>query len=307
MSHSSVERGSEWNERARVGGLCRKAGDNRALSVLKGLPMRRWMLPAVVVPSALAVACTSDDDVRSGTGPTAQESSTTEVAGQAEATTSETAAVAEPSTSPALLVVGSVEVPEGDSGMLSVALVGPLDTGPTADGTLPVVVRNRTDSVVYGIEASAVARAADGSLAGTGDSQGFAPTMVRPGEWAFGYVYFSAAVPADATFEVTASGDSDPGFIGSLDVQPVETNLVPSEFTGQQIVGIVANEHNQDVFGPVSVDVACFDAAGTAVTSTHRSFTDSDTIPIGGTASFTIDLFEVDCPNYVVGANGYTD
>lgn len=88
-------------------------------------------------------------------------------------------------------------------------------------------------------------------------------------------------------------------------MRPVETNVVPSESTGQQVVGIVVNETDNTVQGPVSVNVICFDEAGTTVTGTHGGFTDADTIAPGGTASFSVDLFDGPCPNFAVGASGY--
>jgi hypothetical protein len=216
--------------------------------------------------------------------------------------TTTTEAVTAPSTSPALRVVGNVVIPDGEVGKLSVVLLGLVDDG----GSVPVVVRNRTDDTLYSIEASATARDAAGALAGSGSSQGFSPSTVEPGEWAFGYVYFSGDVPADATFDVTATGESDDGFIGSLDVTPVETNVVPVEYGGNEIVGIVENPNDETVSGPVSVDIICFDAAGTAITGTHQSFTDAEEVAAGGTASFSVSISEDPCPNYAVGASGYS-
>lgn len=264
-------------------------------------------LAAAALVSVLAVGCSSrGDDVRSGSGPDAQDSTTSSAKDQQdkpeERTTTTDVPAAAPSTAPFLTVVGTVTVPDGELDKLSVVLLGPAGDG----GSVPVVVRNRTDDTVYSIEASATARAADGSLAASGSSQGFAPSAVAPGEWAFGYVYFGGDLPAGATFDVTATGETDEAFIGSVDVKPVETNLVPGQYGGRQVVGIVSNDHAEEVSGPISVDVICFDAAGTAVTSTHRSFTDADTIAAGGTASFSVDVFEAECVNYAVGASGHS-
>lgn len=269
--------------------------------------MRRLMLATIMLVFTFgAAACTSNDGVRSDSGPEAEGTSTSEVfdpdtSDNADSTTSTSTADVSPSTSPVVAVVGTVTVPDGEAGELSVVLTGTVDDS----GSVPVVVRNRTDAPVFAVEASATARAADGSLAGSGSSQGFEPTTVAPGEWAFGYIYFAGDLPADAEFDITATGETEAEFIGSVDVKPVETNLVPSEFSGQAIVGIVENGTDQDLSGPVSVQVLCFDEAGTAVVGTHSGYTDADTVAANGTASFSVDLFEDPCPNYAVGASGY--
>lgn len=269
--------------------------------------MRRLMVvtTALLLPFGV-VACSSSGEVRSDSGPETRSTASSELfdpdGSSSEDSASTTADVdVSPSTSPVIAVVGTVTVPEGDPGELSVVLTGSVDDS----GSLPVIVRNRTDETVYAVEASATARSADGSLAGSGSSQGFAPSTVAPGEWAFGYVYFGGDIPADAEFDITATAESDSAFIGSVDVTPVETNAVPSEFSGQQIVGIVENDTDQEVSGPIDVQVLCFDQAGTAIVGTHGGFTDADSVAAGGTASFSVDLFDDPCPVYAVGASGY--
>ena len=271
--------------------------------------MRRIVIISIIQLLLIfgASACSSSDQVRSGSGPETGGTATSgpfdpDASNSGESTTTTAAADAEPSTSPVLAIVGTVTVPDGESGELSVVLNG---SAVDESGSVPVVVRNRTDATVYGVEASATARTTDGSLAGTGSSQGFAPSTVAPGEWSFGYVYFDGQVPAGAQFDITATAETDADSIGSVDVAPIETNLVPGEFGGQQIVGIVENSTEEEVAGPVDVQVLCFDQAGTAVASTHRGYTDADTVAAQGTASFSVDLFEAACPNYVVGASGY--
>jgi hypothetical protein len=274
--------------------------------------VRRVVAGVVAAVFVMVAGCSSgEDDVRSGSGPDVADEATTDDstevfdpdggASDDEPEEDEPSEV-EPSTSPSLAVVGNVVVPDGEPGELSVVLQGLADP---ISGSVPVVVRNMTDETVYSIEASATARGADGSLAGSGSSQGFTPTTVGAGEWAFGYLYFGADVPADATLDITATAESDDGFLSNVDVTPVESNVTPSQYTGQQVVGIVANETGADVGGPVSVSVLCMDAAGTAVTASHFSFTDADTIPADGTASYAVDLFDDPCPNYAVGASGF--
>ncbi len=80
-------------------------------------------------------------------------------------------------------------------------------------GSLPVVVRNNTDSAVSGIELDRAGPPRRRVLAATGSSQGFEPAIVEPGEIAFGYVYFDYDAEVDgAEFELSVSSDDGAGF-----------------------------------------------------------------------------------------------
>ena len=179
--------------------------------------MRRMLMVIGLVVVVGSSGCSSSDGVRSDSGPDVNGAATSEAFDpeNPDSTTATTeGAAAAASTSPFVAVVGTVDVPEGDPGELSVVLTGTFEAD---SGTLPVVVRNRTSDPVYAVEATATARAADGSLAGSGSSQGFGPTTLAPGEWAFGYVFIDGDIPADATFDITTTAEEDGGFIGSID------------------------------------------------------------------------------------------
>jgi hypothetical protein len=262
----------------------------------------------------LVASCTESDTVRSGDGPTPSSGATTAAGPQtpsdetdsgnsASMTTSTQPEVdAAPSTSAFLTIVGNISVPEGEPGSLTIVM-----TGPPQRGSVPVIVRNRTSQATHSLEVAGTARTPAGELVGSGASQGLVPAQVGPGEWAFGYVYFGFDdLPVDAVFDLTATGETAPGFLGKLDVRPVELNQIQGSYS-RQVVGIVQNESGEDVSGPVSVNVACFDDAGAQLLSTHGSYTDSDELPPGGTSSFSIDMFDVgSCANYVVGASGWS-
>jgi hypothetical protein len=66
---------------------------------------------------------------------------------------------------------------------------------------------DRANKPVGNVEVNGTARAADGSLAGSGSSQEFEPSVLKPGEWGFGYIYFDSTLGADASIEATATGD----------------------------------------------------------------------------------------------------
>jgi len=260
-------------------------------------------LPTVALVAALLSSCSGsdsdDDDVsRSGNGPTAASSE----AGEDNSTdTGEAADSAAPTTSRMLSVKGDLQVPDGDPGELSIVVVGTPQSG---NDSVPVIVRNRTSETLANIEVTGTARDAAGSLIGSGSSQGFAPDLVLPGEWAVGYVYFdSGKLKVDTEYDLTATGSEPDEFMSAVDVEVVEVSQTTGQF-GDQLVGIVENPTDAEVGGPIDVMVACFDEAGELLHTTS-DFVEGDSLPPRGTSSFSVDLFDDPCENWAVGSSGY--
>jgi hypothetical protein len=206
---------------------------------------------------------------------------------------------AEPSNSSYLLLDGSPLIPDGSPGQLAVVLIGSPD-----GGSVPVIVRNRTSEAVSFTVVSGTARDSSGSLIGSGESQGFEPAVIGPGEWAIGYVYFGwDDLPPDATFDLTATGQPVDGYFIELNATVEEFNRTQGSF-GEAIVGIAKNTHDVEINGPVSVMVGCFSADGDRLISTYSAYTDGEGIAPGGTSSFSVDLFD-DCPVFALGVSGY--
>ena len=200
-----------------------------------------------------------------------------------------------------LSIKGDLQIPDGDEGELSIVVVGKPQSG---TDTVPVIVRNRTSEPLAGIEVTGTARSAAGALVGSGSSQGFAPDLVQPGEWAVGYVYFdSGKLKDDTEYDLTATGSDPDDFLSSIDVKVVEVSRTKGQF-GEQLVGIVENDTDAEVGGPIDVMVACFDKAGQLLT-TNTGFVEGDSLPAGGTGSFSVDLFDDPCENWAIGSSGY--
>ena len=161
--------------------------------------------------------------MRSGDGPAP--ATTDDAAQKPEKSTDEDAVSTsvEPTTSPLLNIKGNFEIPAGEDGALSVVVVGQADP---ASGTVPVVIRNMTATPLANLEVGGTARNGAGDLMGSGSSQGFAPELVNPGEWAFGYVYIDGVKAAnDTAFDLTATGSEPDDFMSSADVEIVEVAL----------------------------------------------------------------------------------
>ena len=153
-------------------------------------------------------------------------------------------------------------------------------------------------------EVSGTARDGAGKLMGSGSSQGFAPELVNPGEWAFGYVFIDGVKAAkDTEFDFTATGNEPDDFLSSVDVEIVEVAQTKGNF-GDSLTGILKNPTDEKVSGPVDVSAACFDKSGSLI-STQSGFADSDSLAPGGTSSFSIDLFDDPCEFFAMGSSGY--
>jgi hypothetical protein len=198
-------------------------------------------------------------------------------------------------------LVGTLDatLPAGESDSVSVIAVGPIRS------STPVVARNNTSEPVT-IHLTATARDPAGNLVGSGEDQGVEPPRVGPGEIAIGYVFLGIdKVPRGTTIEVTATGDEVDEEFGGLPATITEHNLVEGEFD-QKVVGIARNENEVRIEGPISVLVLCFDKSGNPL-STDSGFTDVDALDPGQDGSFSVDLYSGRaCPQYLVGASGYS-
>lgn len=265
--------------------------------------MKKRFAAAICAATLLSGCAASDsgETVRSGNGPAPASADSPEqgVAAGSEEDVENTSV--RPSTSPMLTVEGDLKIPDGEDGQLSVVLIGQADP---ASGTVPVVIRNMTATPLTNLEVSGTARDGAGSLMGSGSSQGFAPELLNPGEWAFGYVYIDGLKdPKDTEFDFTATGSDPDEFLSSVDVEIVEVAQTKGSF-GDNLTGVLQNPTDQEVSGPIDVSAACFDNSG-ALVSTQSGFADSDSMAPGGTSSFSVDLFDDTCEIFAMGASGY--
>jgi len=187
----------------------------------------------------------------------------------------------------------------GEPGKISVIAVGPATPNKS---WIDVVVRNNTDKSVRRIAMSAVARTKDGKLFASGGDQGFNPNVVRPGEIAFGYVYFGdAKLSPDLSFEFEPTARPADGGDNIRDLEVVEPSLVANE----RIVGMLRNPYDETVSGPIDATVFCFDAEG-ALLGRDSDYTDKDTVAPGATVPYQVDI-QGSCPIFLVTGSGFAD
>jgi hypothetical protein len=265
--------------------------------------VRAWVAGVCLVLAACSASGGGGSEGSTRTsGPTGGSTGKTTTTEQRATTTrpaTTTTAATELTTSRYVHVEGDITIPDGQAGELSVALVG----RPDGSG-VPFVVRNRTNAPLQDISVTGTVRDRAGKLLGSGSSQAMVPSVVQPGEWGFGYVYFGTEdLPADAAFDLKAEGSpvESTGF-DDVDLEVTEVSRANGEF-GAQLVGIMRNTSDATIEGPIDVVAICFD--GAVPTSTVSGFTDGDEVAAGATTSFSLDLLDASCPAFAIGGSGY--
>ena len=188
----------------------------------------------------------------------------------------------------------------GEPGKLSIVQIGQ----PVGSflAMVPIVVRNMTAGTLTGIEVSGGARSG-GQLVASGSSLGFHPSSVPPGGVAFGFVFFGSELPADVSLELTVAGSPPDQYLSEVDVLVSEANLVADDY-GSHVAGTVTNASDTTVSGPFSVGVYCFD--GDLLISADTGYTDgSNELAPGASVTFSVALFDRECPTFLVAASGY--
>ena len=204
----------------------------------------------------------------------------------------------------ALTMIGDESaLPAGTDGEVSVVAISEPDGGTS----FPFIVHNGTDEPISRIEVSGRAVGPDNATLGTGASQSIEPNFVLPGGYAIGYVYIDTSeykLPAgssipDLRIQFT-EGLGDFENIVMLDVKNFE-QLASGDLTGD-----VKNPHDITVDGPISIASACLTADGKVVD--QQDFADSDTVPPGGSVTWTISSYGEKpdkCLVRLIGASGY--
>lgn len=262
---------------------------------------RMWAsVGAIALVALLAAACSAKPTTIGGTN----KSAATTVQPTASTTTM---VVGPPGISPMMTGTAKPTIPAGTAGKAQVVVTGPFVTKGSGTEVLVVVV-NELGHTVNHLDVAGPA-SVNGQIVGSGDSQGFAPENVQSGQAAFGYVYFSTAIPAGATLDLSVTGTKGQSTY-FVDMQVLQANLVPPSNTYSPIVvtGAVKNTSAGAVHGPISADVYCFDSSG-ALADVGTGFTSGDSsapLAAGATASYSIDLYGTPtCTTYLVASSAY--
>jgi len=259
--------------------------------------MKRTFIVLMAVTGLALAACSSP---KIGVNQTA----TTGAGSQTTGTTKTTTAPA-PTTgtvSPLLTGTAHPTIPALVPGKVAIIMTGSVNG--SVGSTVPVMVGNGTTGTISSIEVAGPAVDSTGKIVGSGDSQGFEPVNLRPGQVAFGFAYFSSSVPAGATFQFKVTY-RDGASSTHQNVQVTQANA-GTDPNLPSVVGAVTNSGKVKVSSPIEANVYCFDAAGAYVEAVS-GFTDgnADLTP-GAVASFSVNLGATACPTFLVGSSAYT-
>jgi Mg-chelatase subunit ChlD len=191
---------------------------------------------------------------------------------------------------------------EAEDGALAVVAVGHND-----GRHLPIVVQNNTGEDLEDLEVSATARV-DGELITTGADQGLRPRVVKHGGLAFGDVFFSEELPADAEFAFELSASP----MAEEEATTRDLNVEEVNGTEDGVIGILRNPHDVTVGDPnIIVALACFDETGQLL-DVGEGPANKDAVEPEQTTPFEFGLPEMSagletetCPVYLVAGGGH--
>ena len=193
--------------------------------------------------------------------------------------------------------------PRGTQGQVSVVYQAPIQ--PQSAGTsVPIVFRNNTSTAIAHVDVSATAKDPTGKIVASGASQGTDPSTVQPGQWALAYIYFDPGTKLAVNDTLSFSFQTMPASTDSFNTAAIKiTQANPS---GSSIAGGVQNTTGHSVQGPISIHAYCLNSAGdpTSVVTGFTSSSSGDLAP-DATDSFQLDLYDQNCPSFLVGASGY--
>lgn len=257
--------------------------------------MRSKRLIAVAVVAVSLVGCTSG--IKTGV------STSTSVSPATKASTPDTAPTGVATVSSLLTGTAHPVLPTLVSGKVAILFTAPPVVQGTSSTVVPVIVGNGTKDFISNIDVAGPAVDATGKVIGSGDSQGFVPTNVAPGQVSFGFAYFQSAIPAGSSFNLKVTyRDGESSTDVDAQVQQANAGTDPNL---PSVVGTVTNPNKVTIKNPITANVVCFSAVGT-LTDVASGFTSGQAdLTTGATASFNDNIFE-NCPTFLVGASGYT-
>jgi hypothetical protein len=188
------------------------------------------------------------------------------------------------------------QLPAGDPGVVDVITVGA-----PVRSSVPVVVRNNTNSAVALDDVFGVARDQEGTLVLSGEVSNMTPYRLPPGQIAAGSVYFGQDVPPEATLEFEPQVEPfEEREFGSQDLIIIEAEVTPDG-----IVGIAANPTPEELSGPFSVTGVCFDSSG-EVRGYYSAFAAKDELEIDESTPFSATFYgEGPCDVHIIGLSGF--
>ena len=192
-------------------------------------------------------------------------------------------------------------LPAGAASELEIVVVGPYDRY-----VLPLILRNNSSQVLDQVTVSAIAWRSDGTQLAVGGDLGFSPSVLRPGDYAFGVISFGRAFyfpDDDASYEFEVKGEE---FTEIEPLSRVDLKVVEAGYIGNGLEGELINDSDATVGGPIGVSILCLDSSG-AITYSVSGFTEKDEAAAGESVPFQLTFFggPDDSTNFLVAGSGF--
>ncbi len=188
----------------------------------------------------------------------------------------------------------SPRLPAGRPGRIDVIVVGRYDA---ATELLPFIIRNNRRRTADSIEIGLSVTSRSGDLLETDPPAVLFPTVLRPGEIAFGVFSINREyVPAGARFEFRFVQEP------SLQVLLTDQQVTNTRLVNGRVAGTARNTGKELAAGPIGTGVLCFTETG-AISRYHGGERHTSLGP-GEKIRFRVPLRGRSCPTFLVGAQG---
>ena len=137
---------------------------------------------------------------------------------------------------------------QGKKSSVSLVVIGPVQSFPSGDALVPVIVENRTNHKINDVEVSGPAMLGS-KIVGSGDSQGFDPITVGVGQIDLGFVYFQNGIPPKSKFRFTIN------YGNGVSPDQIDLKVTAADYSQGSIDGIIRNTSGQFAAGPLNVNV----------------------------------------------------
>lgn len=188
---------------------------------------------------------------------------------------------------------------QAKKGGVSLVVIGPVQSFPSGDALVPVIVENRTNHKINDVEVSGPAMVSS-KIVGSGDSQGFDPITVGVGQIDLGFVYFQNGIPSKSKFRFSIN------YGNGASPDQIDLKVTAADYSQGSIFGIIKNTSGEFAAGPLNVNVYCFSKTG-AVLSEQDGDVGPETLNKNATTSFQADLYGSSCPTYLAGSTSFNN
>lgn len=174
--------------------------------------------------------------------------------------------------------------------------------GAPVRGDVPILLVNGTSDALYVPGVLGYARDAGGKLIATGNDSTVAPSVIAPGKFAVGDVYFSPD-PLPRGLAFTFEPQATP--LALANVYALSLHVDEATRSDREVVGIVSNTTGTAENGPISIVGLCFDQRG-VIQGLYSAFAAKMDLQPGASSPFDARFYGTGpCSSFLIAAVGF--